>query len=184
MSLFSELPVEVILHTFTFLFHNDNLSNNDDQVMTTLDALSKQISQNEMVKTMSEQHWKNRLHSCLGSANEEEWMHVQEVIQNKKTTYKRIFALLSHYMHLEHKSKAVKPNVHRIGNVPELKFAVVGAGGVGKSTTTIQYIQGIFVEEYDPTIEDSYRKMTKFRGQDVLLDILDTAGLYTPIVML
>lgn len=40
----------------------------------------------------------------------------------------------------------------------EYKLVVVGAGGVGKSALTIQLIQNHFVDEYDPTIEDSYRK--------------------------
>ena len=40
----------------------------------------------------------------------------------------------------------------------EYKLVVVGDGGVGKSALTIQLIQNQFVEEYDPTIEDSYRK--------------------------
>ena len=34
----------------------------------------------------------------------------------------------------------------------------VGGGGVGKSSLVIQFIQNHFVDEYDPTIEDSYRK--------------------------
>lgn len=33
-----------------------------------------------------------------------------------------------------------------------------------------------FVEEYDPTIEDSYRKQVVIDGETCLLDILDTAG--------
>lgn len=36
---------------------------------------------------------------------------------------------------------------------------MLGAGGVGKSAITVQFIQNHFVEEYDPTIEDSYRKV-------------------------
>ena len=40
----------------------------------------------------------------------------------------------------------------------EYKLVVVGAGGVGKSARTIQLIQNHVLDEYDPTIEDSYRK--------------------------
>ncbi|RTG90490.1 GTPase HRas [Schistosoma bovis] len=58
----------------------------------------------------------------------------------------------------------------------EYKLVVVGAGGVGKSALTIQLIQNHFVEEYDPTIEDSYRKQMVIDGEICLLDILDTAG--------
>ena len=58
----------------------------------------------------------------------------------------------------------------------EYKLVVVGAGGVGKSALTIQLIQNHFVDEYDPTIEDSYRKQVIIDGETCLLDILDTAG--------
>ncbi|XP_021345848.1 GTPase HRas [Mizuhopecten yessoensis] len=58
----------------------------------------------------------------------------------------------------------------------EYKLVVVGAGGVGKSALTIQLIQNHFVEEYDPTIEDSYRKQVVIDDETCLLDILDTAG--------
>ena len=37
-------------------------------------------------------------------------------------------------------------------------------------------IQNHFVDEYDPTIEDSYRKQVVIDGETCLLDILDTAG--------
>lgn len=37
-------------------------------------------------------------------------------------------------------------------------------------------IQSHFVDEYDPTIEDSYRKQVVIDGQVSILDILDTAG--------
>ena len=43
----------------------------------------------------------------------------------------------------------------------EVKACVMGAGGVGKSSLTIQYTQGFFVEGYDPTIEDCYTAQRK-----------------------
>lgn len=58
----------------------------------------------------------------------------------------------------------------------EYKLVVVGGGGVGKSALTIQLIQSHFVDEYDPTIEDSYRKQCNVDTEQVMLDILDTAG--------
>eukprot|EP01107_Rhizomastix_libera_P000041 TRINITY_DN10061_c0_g2_i1.p1 TRINITY_DN10061_c0_g2~~TRINITY_DN10061_c0_g2_i1.p1 ORF type:complete len:186 (-),score=52.76 TRINITY_DN10061_c0_g2_i1:103-660(-) len=58
----------------------------------------------------------------------------------------------------------------------EYKIVVVGAGGVGKSALTIQLIQNHFIDEYDPTIEDSYRKQVNIDRETCLLDILDTAG--------
>ena len=38
----------------------------------------------------------------------------------------------------------------------EYKLVVVGGGGVGKSSLTIQFIQAHFVDEYDPTIVSSH----------------------------
>lgn len=40
----------------------------------------------------------------------------------------------------------------------EFKVVVLGSGGVGKSALTVQFVSGCFIEKYDPTIEDFYRK--------------------------
>eukprot|EP01113_Clastostelium_recurvatum_P049916 TRINITY_DN932_c0_g1_i2.p1 TRINITY_DN932_c0_g1~~TRINITY_DN932_c0_g1_i2.p1 ORF type:complete len:204 (-),score=46.67 TRINITY_DN932_c0_g1_i2:98-709(-) len=56
------------------------------------------------------------------------------------------------------------------------KLVLVGLGGVGKSCLTIQFISQRFVEDYDPTLEDSYRKQVTVDNEDCLLDIFDTAG--------
>ncbi|KAL3229049.1 Ras-like protein 1 [Nakaseomyces bracarensis] len=61
-------------------------------------------------------------------------------------------------------------------NIREYKLVVVGGGGVGKSALTIQLVHSHFVDEYDPTIEDSYRKQVVIDDRVTILDILDTAG--------
>jgi len=58
----------------------------------------------------------------------------------------------------------------------EYKITVLGSGGVGKSALTIRLITGTYEANYDPTIEDSYRKQVNIDGKPALLDILDTAG--------
>ncbi|KAG8962358.1 Ras GTPase [Tulasnella sp. 425] len=59
----------------------------------------------------------------------------------------------------------------------EYKLGVVGPSGVGKSPLVIQFIQSHFVDEYEPTIEDSYRKQCVIDEEVALLDVLDTTGL-------
>ena len=59
---------------------------------------------------------------------------------------------------------------------PLHKIIIVGAGGVGKSALTLQYMYGDFVEEYDPTSADSYRKKITVDDEEMNIDILDTAG--------
>lgn len=58
----------------------------------------------------------------------------------------------------------------------EYHIVVLGAGGVGKSCLTAQFVQNVWIESYDPTIEDSYRKVVDVDGKSCVLEILDTAG--------
>ncbi|KAL1835512.1 hypothetical protein VTJ49DRAFT_6581 [Mycothermus thermophilus] len=58
----------------------------------------------------------------------------------------------------------------------EFNVVVLGAGGVGKSCLTAQFVHNEWIESYDPTIEDSYRTQVSVDGRQVVLEILDTAG--------
>nr|AFZ78826.1 small GTP-binding protein [Coptotermes formosanus] len=58
----------------------------------------------------------------------------------------------------------------------DVNVVVFGPGAVGKSALTIQFVHGYFVEDYDPTIEDQYKKSIVVDGKTVQLNILDTAG--------
>lgn len=48
------------------------------------------------------------------------------------------------------KKPAVGPALHKV--------IMVGSGGVGKSALTLQFMYDEFVEDYEPTKADSYRK--------------------------
>jgi len=56
------------------------------------------------------------------------------------------------------------------------KVVVVGSRAVGKSTVTVRFVEDHFVDTYNPTIENTFQKIIKFRGEDFLTEIVDTAG--------
>eukprot|EP01134_Creolimax_fragrantissima_P006748 CFRG6748T1 len=60
--------------------------------------------------------------------------------------------------------------------IKSYNIVVMGSGGVGKSALTIQFVRSVFVDEYDPTIEDSYRKTLTINDKPKVLNVLDTAG--------
>jgi len=56
------------------------------------------------------------------------------------------------------------------------KIAVMGSRSVGKSSLAIQFVQGQFVDSYDPTIENTFTKNLKYKGQEYEVLVVDTAG--------
>ena len=57
----------------------------------------------------------------------------------------------------------------------DIKMALHGFGGVGKSAITFRYLTGNFLDEYDPTLEDRYTKKIAIDDKQLLLEIRDTA---------
>ncbi|KAL7688993.1 putative small GTP-binding protein [Plasmopara halstedii] len=57
-----------------------------------------------------------------------------------------------------------------------LHMSVLGSGGVGKSALTLRFVRDYFVKDWDPTIEDAYRKAITVDDGLCMLEILDTAG--------
>ena len=57
-----------------------------------------------------------------------------------------------------------------------IKIVVLGSAAVGKSALTIRLVNRVFQARYDPTIEDCYRTTRTVNGQDIVMDVLDTAG--------
>ncbi|RDA84787.1 hypothetical protein CP532_3152 [Ophiocordyceps camponoti-leonardi (nom. inval.)] len=56
------------------------------------------------------------------------------------------------------------------------KIAIVGSRSVGKSSLAVQYVDGHFVDSYYPTIENTFSRTIRFKGQDFSTEIVDTAG--------
>eukprot|EP01103_Thecamoeba_quadrilineata_P003330 TRINITY_DN13121_c0_g1_i1.p1 TRINITY_DN13121_c0_g1~~TRINITY_DN13121_c0_g1_i1.p1 ORF type:complete len:185 (-),score=31.11 TRINITY_DN13121_c0_g1_i1:69-623(-) len=56
------------------------------------------------------------------------------------------------------------------------KLAIMGSRGVGKSTIIHQFVDKQFVNEYNPTIENTFHKLIKYRENEYNTEILDTAG--------
>lgn len=59
---------------------------------------------------------------------------------------------------LNKKKFVTKNSTNHTERMREFKVVVLGSGGVGKSALTVQFVSGCFIEKYDPTIEDFYRK--------------------------
>ncbi|KAF7312210.1 hypothetical protein MIND_00233900 [Mycena indigotica] len=58
----------------------------------------------------------------------------------------------------------------------QFNVVVLGAGGVGKSALTVRFVRDVFVENYDPTIEEQYHRPLTVDGELSSLEVLDTAG--------
>ena len=65
---------------------------------------------------------------------------------------------------------------HEQGDSSVTRVSILGGGGVGKSAITLRFVRDFFVQNWEATIEDAYRKTMKVDGEAVTLEILDTAG--------
>ena len=57
-----------------------------------------------------------------------------------------------------------------------IKIVIVGESSAGKSSLTARFMQDKFIDVYNPTIEDTYRKQIEVDGKSYCLEILDTSG--------
>ncbi|XP_071952802.1 ras-like protein family member 12 [Antedon mediterranea] len=72
------------------------------------------------------------------------------------------------------RSKMRTTSSSSLATLPEFKIALLGCPGVGKSALTVKFITKRFINEYDPTLEDSYTKKDTVDNQVVLITLLDT----------
>ncbi|XP_078376756.1 ras-like protein rasD [Oculina patagonica] len=55
------------------------------------------------------------------------------------------------------------------------RIAMLGNEGVGKTALLVRFLCHRFIGEYDPKIEDCYRRTVRVNGEEVTIEILDTA---------
>lgn len=56
------------------------------------------------------------------------------------------------------------------------RVTLLGDGGVGKTALALQFTLNCFIETYDPTLEDVYRKELSVDEQLCFVEVIDTAG--------
>jgi GTPase KRas len=63
-------------------------------------------------------------------------------------------------------------------------ICMLGTAAVGKSAITQMYARNKFVKDYDPTIEEYYKKYANIDNEVIPISILDTAGMedYYPLI--
>jgi small GTP-binding protein len=58
----------------------------------------------------------------------------------------------------------------------EYKLVFLGNAKVGKTAFILKFIQNYFIQDYEPTIEDAYRKQITVDGVSLIVECVDTAG--------
>lgn len=52
----------------------------------------------------------------------------------------------------------------------ESKFVVLGAGGVGKTSLVIRFLDNVFTSTYKPTVEDCYQHTIQLPGKPSIMN--------------
>ena len=170
MSSLLDLPSELILYIFDFIIHAKHTVLLDRQVLT-LESISNKISRQDSIRNYFDEFWKSLLTQLVVSGSDQtEFNKLEDSI--KKKTYRRVYCILSEFR------KRINLNTGH-GDTDEMfKVVVAGVYGVGKTSIIVRYVQGMFIDcVYDPTFEDSYRKLVERDGKRTILEILDPTSL-------
>ena len=55
----------------------------------------------------------------------------------------------------------------------ELKIFLLGDNGVGKTSLITRFVANHFIDEYDPGMDDSWKKVMEVGGKTVVVEIID-----------
>lgn len=69
-------------------------------------------------------------------------------------------------------------------SIKEYRIVLFGSPGVGKTAIVSQFMSNYFCEKYEATIEDTYRKTIFVDGKIYSLNIIDTSGVVSHIIVI
>lgn len=72
--------------------------------------------------------------------------------------------------------QCIRSQIPKQDGTSTYNVVMLGAGGVGKSALTLQFVNNVFLVDYEPTIEDSFLKQMSVDNISCRISILDTAG--------
>ena len=58
----------------------------------------------------------------------------------------------------------------------KVTILILGDGSVGKSCMAMRYLNNEYVDTYDPTIQDTFRKTVTIDGEPIVVEFIDTSG--------
>ena len=58
-----------------------------------------------------------------------------------------------------------------------IRINIVGGGGVGKTSFATYFVSRFFHPEYDPNIEDAYRRCFMLDDENIVVELLDSASM-------
>nr|XP_033808022.1 ras-related and estrogen-regulated growth inhibitor isoform X1 [Geotrypetes seraphini] len=108
--------------------------------------------------------------------------HLHEVcpvLQERLSSFRQISRLADHHheeVKLDSALTSGRPLPETMAKSAEVKLAVFGRAGVGKSALVVRFLTKRFIWEYDPTLESTYRHQATIDDEVVSMEILDTAG--------
>ena len=62
----------------------------------------------------------------------------------------------------------------------DLRLTILGSAYVGKTALTLKFANEVFLQKYDPTIENVYFKKMNYGESNITYEIIDTAGSVIP----
>ncbi|KAH3761179.1 GTPase KRas [Pelomyxa schiedti] len=166
---FSVIPDDVVVFIFSFL---------PSRTLAKMCEVSRRMrrlaSRNSLWKPLLSQFLENQT-----------IVHIYEVQAQHSTSNKFwkdiLYNLMAQDSYLINIPEARKGEILKNVDGKEVRVILMGKEGVGKSSLTVLRFCGRFPEEFDPTIEDSYRTTQRYYGSTFIWEVLDTATDFTQL---